>query len=135
MKDGRIVAADLQYYSNAGNTIDESLQVCKSGFSCYSEGKIKKEGIIDFVLLADRRKDSAPHGQRLQHPQPAWSRCRLQDQPALQHFLQGLRRAAGHHDHGEHDQRRGRAAGTPCGRGPHDEYQNKRNSCFSTTKS
>uniref|UniRef100_UPI0037E97E2D aldehyde oxidase 6 n=1 Tax=Semicossyphus pulcher TaxID=241346 RepID=UPI0037E97E2D len=27
MKDGRIVAADFQYYSNAGNTVDESLPV------------------------------------------------------------------------------------------------------------
>jgi len=24
MKDGRITAADLQYYANAGNTVDES---------------------------------------------------------------------------------------------------------------
>ena len=38
MKDGRIVAADIQYYTNAGNTIDESTLVCKSGFTCCSEG-------------------------------------------------------------------------------------------------
>ncbi|CAJ1087678.1 aldehyde oxidase 6 isoform X2 [Xyrichtys novacula] len=29
MKDGRIVAADVQYYSNAGNTVDESLLVAE----------------------------------------------------------------------------------------------------------
>lgn len=32
MNDGRIVAADMQYYINAGNTADESLLVCKSAF-------------------------------------------------------------------------------------------------------
>lgn len=31
MNDGRIVAADIQYYNNAGNTIDESVLV---GNSC-----------------------------------------------------------------------------------------------------
>lgn len=34
MNDGRIVAADIQYYTNAGNTIDESVLVGKSGFIC-----------------------------------------------------------------------------------------------------
>ena len=42
MKDGSIVAADIQYYTNAGNSIDESTLVCKSGFSCYSEGDAMK---------------------------------------------------------------------------------------------
>lgn len=27
MNDGRIVAADFQYYANAGNTVDESVLV------------------------------------------------------------------------------------------------------------
>lgn len=30
MKDGRILGADFQFYTNAGNTVDESLWVCKS---------------------------------------------------------------------------------------------------------
>lgn len=32
MDDGRIVAADIQYYTNAGNTVDESVLVCKSSY-------------------------------------------------------------------------------------------------------
>lgn len=31
MDDGRIVAADIQYYTNAGNTVDESILVSRSG--------------------------------------------------------------------------------------------------------
>lgn len=30
MNDGRILGADFQFYTNAGNTVDESLWVCKS---------------------------------------------------------------------------------------------------------
>ncbi len=67
-----------------------------------------------FILLAGSGKNSASHGQRLQHPQPERPCRRLQDQPALQHRLQGLRRAPEPHGRGEHDQRRGYGAGTPC---------------------
>lgn len=41
MKDGRIVAADLQYYANAGNTVDESTLVRRGSASptgCSSGG-------------------------------------------------------------------------------------------------
>lgn len=30
MNDGRILGADFQFYANGGNTVDESLWVCKS---------------------------------------------------------------------------------------------------------
>lgn len=30
MNDGKILAADFQFYANSGNTVDESLLVCKS---------------------------------------------------------------------------------------------------------
>lgn len=30
MNDGTILGADFQFYANAGNTVDDSLWVCKS---------------------------------------------------------------------------------------------------------
>lgn len=36
MNDGRIMAADLQYYTNAGNAVDESTLVCKNSFVHHS---------------------------------------------------------------------------------------------------
>lgn len=82
MNDGRIVAADIQYYANAGHTVDESLLVGKSGSICYLIScvsykrrrhiltRTKNRAVGDFIL-AGGRKDSASHRQRLQHPQPA----------------------------------------------------------------
>lgn len=35
MNDGRIMAADMQYYANAGNTVDESTLVCKSSYCIF----------------------------------------------------------------------------------------------------
>lgn len=43
MNDGRILAADVQYYTNAGNTVDDSVLVGKRHFACFLEnGNVTK---------------------------------------------------------------------------------------------
>lgn len=48
MNDGRIVAADLQYYANAGNTLDESVLVGRSLCRVY---KKRLQSLIFFFFL------------------------------------------------------------------------------------
>ncbi len=42
MKDGRIMAAEIQYFTNAGNTVDESVLVGKSSVSVTRESDTKE---------------------------------------------------------------------------------------------
>lgn len=87
-----------------------------------SDRKEINKTIIVFLPLAGSRKDSASHGQHLQHPQPAGSWSRLQDQHALQHGLQGLWRASVPHGGGEYGEWCGCGAWTPCRRGQTPSY-------------
>lgn len=56
MSDGRIVAADIQYYANAGNTVDESVLVGRTDFTCqgmslhFIPQKRKMQSLIFFFL-------------------------------------------------------------------------------------
>lgn len=72
---------------------------------------------VDFVVFAGCWEDGSPHGHRVQHPQSARSRHRMQDQPAIKHCLQGLWGAPEPADRGEHDQRRCHGVGMPCRQG------------------
>lgn len=120
MNDGKILAADFQFYANAGSTVDESLWVgsfplfrrssrflsVPLGSSPFLSVCLSPPSSAELAAfpLPGCREDSASSRQRLQHPQPAGPFCCLQDQPALQHGLQGLRRAPGPAGGGEHDQ-------------------------------
>lgn len=55
MNSGRIVAADIQYYANAGNTVDESLLVGESGYVCY---------LAQLCVFFDIRSDKAKKQQK-----------------------------------------------------------------------
>lgn len=63
MNDGRIVAADIQYYSNAGNTVDESTMVRNSGFIYHSTLCLLLVSLLreknEFLPFADNIKDAA----------------------------------------------------------------------------
>lgn len=86
------MGADIQYYSNAGNTVDESPIVRDIGFYLsfhfvFAFGVTFQKKTIKFPPFADHFKDAACDGQCLPYPQPAGPFCCLQDQPALQHGL------------------------------------------------
>lgn len=106
MNDGKIVAADIQFFANSGNTADESPLVSgkKEMLLEINLSETTKNVRVDFVVFAGCWEDGPPHGHCVQHPQSARSRHCMQDQPAIKHGLQGLRGAPGPADRGEHDQ-------------------------------
>lgn len=54
MNDGRIVAADVQFFINAGNTVDESLLVCLLIFVYSSGVSYKRKTLIVLSQVAEK---------------------------------------------------------------------------------
>ena len=91
LSSGKVVALDVSYYSNAGNSMDLSLSVSIVKTSSVSSS-------ADDILMSSpvcsigHGARSVPHGELVQRGKRTWPWLPVPHQPAVQHRLQGLRR-------------------------------------------
>lgn len=91
LNSGKVVALDVSYYSNAGNSLDLSLSV-----SIVTDDRLLFcfPIFVDDVLMLspvciceDHGARPVPHGKLVQYSKHTWSWLHVPHQPAVQHSL------------------------------------------------